>query len=525
MNKQFSRLLSGVLSLCLLLSAFPALAENVEDLLVLGILANRTTEIRPLDPQDRDMISLYGVVYESLVTIDDNGLPQPLLAENWAESGNGKTWTFTLRENVTFSDGTPLTAADVVASGQFLLDMANNSEAPSQGFYQNIRYLVDSIRATDERTVVVRGKRSYFGTLYSLTFPVVPAAWVDMPSPPGSGPYVFSQFQPGTEMRLERNPNWWQSEPQVQTIMVRCYLNSKALISAYEFNEVDTVFTRSVAAAQYKSGINSLSIPYTTRQLETLMLNHKAFPLESLKIRQAIRYAINIPLISQNVYMGMTVSSGTPTPSGSWLYYDQESAFSFNPQKAAELLEEEGWADSDNDGFLDKIVAGEKKNLRLRLYVYEDPENDVRFETANMIADMLQAVKIRVAVTHMPYAQQGDELGLKERLEAGSYDMALCAFQMDIVPDAGFFLHKVNQQNYARYISSEMSSLIDVLRTNYTREEFAYTSQTIQQRFAADIPFICLFYRSGAILTRKMFSTVRSIREYELLRGIEAFGR
>ena len=52
-----------------------------------------------------------------------------------------------------------------------------------------------------------------------------------------------------------------------------------------------------------------------------------------------------------------------------------------------------------------------------------------------------------------------------------------------------------------------------------------YTSQAIQQQFAADVPFICLFYRTGAILTRKMFTTVRSIREFEVLRGIEAFGR
>ena len=98
------------LLLCLILVPLAAIGENVEDSLLVGMISTRTTEIRPLTPQERDIVSLYGVVYESLVTVDDNGLPQPLLAESWTQSGGGQTWTFTLRENITFSDGTPLTA-------------------------------------------------------------------------------------------------------------------------------------------------------------------------------------------------------------------------------------------------------------------------------------------------------------------------------------------------------------------------------------------------------------------------------
>ena len=70
-----------------------------------------------------------------------------------------------------------------------------------------------------------------------------------------------------------------------------------------------------------------------------------------------------------------------------------------------------------------------------------------------------------------------------------------------------------------------MTQLIDELREKEDQTGFAYTSQAIQQQFTQDVPFISLFYRAGAILTRKMFTTVRSIREFELLRGIEAFGR
>ena len=511
------RILAILLALCLL--PLSALAENVEDSLIIGICSTRTTEIRPLNPLERDVVSIYGAVYESMVYVDDNGLPQPLLAENWTESGGGKTWTFTLRENITFSDGTPLTANDVVASGQYILSMAKNDELTNKGFYQNIRYLVSSIKAIDDRTVEVKAERSYYGLLYAMTFPVVPASQVDMASPLGTGPYVIDSFIPGEYIWLKANPKWWQTPPQVQEIMVSLFTSNKELITAYEYGRVDTVFTRSVAASQYKSGINSLSITYSTRQLEVLMLNHDAFPLGSLKVRQAIRAAIDPSLISTNVYMGMTIDANTPISSSSWLYYDEESAYAYNLEKARQLLAEEGWEDTDGDGILDKVVEDGRKNFVLRLYVYEDPENDVRFETANMIADMLGLLQIKVNITALTYDEE------KAKLEAGGFDMALASFQMDVVPDCGFFLMKGNKQNYCRYISGEMTTLFNTLRTNQNREDFAYTSQAIQQQFTNDIPFICLFYRAGAILTRKMYTTVRDIREFELLRGIEAFGR
>ncbi|MBO5500857.1 MAG: hypothetical protein J6A48_02425, partial [Clostridia bacterium] len=376
------RLLCLLLAL-LLLPAF-SLAENVQDSLVLGMVSYRTYEIRPLIPQERDIMSLYGMVYESLVTIDDNGIPQPLLAETWSETGGGNTWTFTLRENVTFSDGTPLTAADVAASGNYILNLAN-ADVADKGFYQNIRYMVSSFDAPDDRTVVVKAKRDYYGVLYSMTFPVVHASQVEVASPLGTGPYVISAFSPGSYLWLAANENWWQMEPQVKEIMANLYPSNKELITAYEYGQVDTAITRSVAAAQYKSGINSLSIAYSTRQLEVLLLNNGAFEFEDVRVRQAVRYAINKNLIAQNVYMGMTINTNTPVPPDNWMYYDQESTFTYNPQKAIQLLEEAGWTDTDGDNVMDRVVDGKKRNLRLRLYVYEDPENDVRFETANMI--------------------------------------------------------------------------------------------------------------------------------------------
>lgn len=520
------------LILCLALVPVCASGESVEDSLIVGMLSTRTTQLMPLEPRERDMMSLYALMYESLVTLDDNGMPQPLLCESWTETGGGKTWTFILRENLTFSDGTPLTAYDVAASGQYLLDLANNEEAADNGFYANIKYLVSSFNARDERTLEVKAKRAYYGLLYAMTFPVVPQSQVGMANPVGSGPYVVEQFEPSNYMLLGVNRQWWQTLPQVQEIMVTFFTNSKDMITAYEYGRVDTVFTRSVAAAQYRSGNNSLSIKYSTRQMEVLLLNHRtsSFPLDSLNVRKAIRYAINKALIAQNVYMGMTMAADTPYAADNWLYLDQESTYVYNPDKARELLAADGWEDLDGNGILNKVVDGVSKNLRLSLYVYEDPENDVRFEAANLIADMLKEVGIDAHVEQVSYQTFADPEGKKQNdafdiLKSGNFDMFLCAFQMDVVPDYGFMLTPGNTHNFIRYNSTAMKDLIADLREREDQAGFAYTSQAIQQQFTEDVPFITLFYRAGAILTRKMFTTVRSIREFELLRGIEAFGR
>ena len=511
------------LLLCLMLLPVGALCENVEDSLIIGMLSTKTVELTPLYPQERDMVSLYALVYESLVTIDDNGIPQPYLAESWSETGDGKTWVFSLRKDITFSDGTPLTAYDVEASGNWILNRAKNEDGLDRGFYANIRYMVSSFKARDERTLEVKAARPYYGLLYSMTFPIVPAAQVEGVNPVGSGPYVIDSFEPGSYMMLSANQEWWQMIPQVKEITVTFYPNNKDMITAYEYGRVDTVFTRSVAAAQYKSGLTSLSIAYDTRQLEVLLMNHRerSFPLDNANVRRAIRYAINVDAIAKNVYMGMTVDADTPIPSNSWLYLDQESSYKYNPEKAKEILEAEGWKELTGDHILDFPVEGaeEPKHLVLKLHVYEDPENDVRYETANMIKDDLAKVGIHCNITTLSYENAA------EVLEAGSFDLFLCAFQMDVVPDVGFFLRKGNQQNYGKYSSTAMSDFIDELRGQETQAGFAYSTQAIQQQFLQDTPFVCLFYRAGAILTRKMFTTVRTIREFELLRGIESFGR
>ncbi len=492
-------------------------ASNVEDDLIVGIQSTKTTAIRPLEPLERDFMSIYDLIYDGLMVVNDDYLPDYALAESYSQ--NGKTWTFKLRDNLYFSDGSPVTADDVVATANWILNKARNTESTDKGYYMNLKYFINSISARDDKTVVVKADRSYFGLLYAMTFPVLPAWALESDNPPGTGAYRVKSFTPGNTLELETNPHWWQTPPQVKSILFVMHQKPADVIESYEYARVDAAFTRQIASAQYKSGTSSLALDYRTNQLECLLMNHSAFPLNSQKVREAIRYLINVDYIAQQIYNGMVERTNTPFIAGSWMYNENLGAyFKQDAAKALALLDEDGWSDTNDDGILDKPNdKGNSVKLEMDLYVYEEPDNDVRLETANYIKDTLEAYGFSINIRTVSYAEAA------QKLSAGAFDLALASYAMDVCPDAGFMLISGNTGNYSRYRSTAITDLCSELRKQIDQPNYQYTLYKIQEQFAKDCPFICLFYRSGTVLTRKMYTTVRDVRELELLKGIEDF--
>ncbi|MDO5144897.1 MAG: ABC transporter substrate-binding protein [bacterium] len=486
----------------------------------MGIQSTKTTVIDPLSPQERDIMSVYDLIYESLVVIGDNYTPEPGIAESWDVSGNSRTWTFHLRKDVTFSDGTPLTASDVAATLKYILERANDESSSDKGYYQNLRYFVDSVTVKDERTVVIKAKsdRAYWGFLFAMTFPVLPQARLSEDNPPGSGPYRIEKFSAGNYISLSVNPYWWQHAPQVKEITVLCHETPSAVVEAYEYARVDAIFTRTIAAAQYKSGTSSLAINYRTNQLETLLMNHSYGILKDVNVRKAIRYAIDADQIATTAYMGMVDRTNTPFINGTWMYNSSvDSACVRNVASARKLLEDAGWGDSNEDGFYDRVEDNKLVHLKLDLYVYEEPDNNVRYDAASIIQSSLAEAGIDVSITTMKFSD------LQFKLDKGAFHLALVSYAMDPCPDYGFMLISGNTGNYCRYRSTQMTQLCRELRACQDQGSFQSKLFEIQQQFVDDCPFICLYYRCGAVLTRRMYTTARDVRELELLRGIETF--
>ena len=503
-----------------------ALASAMDDHLDLGMISVKTQALNPLTAEEREFQSLTALVYEGLFALDDNYRWTYCIAKYCVISESGKDWTITLRDDVTFHDGRPCTAYDVVATIQEILRLADEGK----GQYNQLKYIIAGAKANSADQLVITANRPYYGVYYALTFPILPRDQVQDPMPLGTGPYKVFSFSPANSLMLSANETWWNGAPSVKDINVRFFATNRELITSYESNMVDAIITRSASAGQYQSGVTNLNISYRTRQLETLLLNNSssAFPLDNPKVREAIRCAIDFDAIAYQVYMGTVQRTNTPMPSGTWMYRDNDTAFAFNPDKARQLLDEAGWtADPNRDNGVRHTTITEKgepkdRRLRLRLYVYEEQTNSVRLQVANMISEYLADVGIEAAVESYTFPT------VAARLNARNFDMAIAAFQMDVTPDPGFLLMTGNTGNYVGYKSTEMDNLFKKLRAQHYSDDQQYyedyrnTLMEIQDLFIADCPFICMWYRSGALLTRKVFTVVRDVREPEILRGIEA---
>lgn len=510
------RLLCCLLAMLMLPSG--ALGERLTDAGVhIGIISVATSKVNPLVPVEREFMSLTDLIYEGLLYLDDNYQPQPCLAERYTSSADGKTWFFYLRENVTFHDGTPLSAYDVAATANEILRLAEEGE----GRYQTLKYFITSIEASDSRTVVVRTNRANYGFLYAMTFPVLKAAEVQAENPVGTGAYYLDLFEPTVYMLLSAYTGWWQNLPEYRQILVNFFSTNRELISAYEYSNVDAVLTRAITAAQYRSGVGAYNIDFRTTQLETLQMNNRSSELSDVRVRQAIRYMIDLDDIVNNVYYGMVTRTDTPLIPGTWTYWNGDYRQEYNKQLANQLLDAAGWdqyteSDTGNQVRCRYNEKGEKANLHLRFYVYEEQDNSVRVEVASRISDSLLQVGIECKVDTITYKEA------VEKLKAGSYDLCLAAYNIDFTPDPGYMLISGNSGNYTRYKSSEMDTLIQSqLRTAMDYGVYAQTLKEIQNLFWQDCPLVCLYYRNGAILTRHMLTDARDVREPQVLRGIQ----
>ena len=522
-NRIFIHLAALLAALCL--SPLGALCEDVS-YLTCAIVATEDLALRPLELNQRDVVSVLDLVYEGLFSMDDNYMPQPKLAYSYDFISDGKRLRVTLRDDVTFHNGKKLTAHDVVATLDYMymlsgFDKDLNSEVPleDRGLYYSTFYSVRSWEAESETSILFSMRRACFGSLYALTFPILPAEEVANEMPAGTGPYAYDGYERGSGIWLRANTSWWQRPPQVKNILANIYKDSEKALLAFDAQDVDVAMTRSINASRYSGSLNSFSLSARTRQLEALLINRSYSLFESDKngdnlVREAISYAINRSELISSVYQGMATVAYTPVPAGTWLSNESTIRDIYDPKMAESLLDQAGWKMAD-DG---KRYKGRKEMDTLRILVYDEPGSTVRTNAANKIKEQLQAVGIPCYVA----SWTRDEVIVK--LRSGDYSLALAAFNFDVAPDPGFTLTSTASCNYTRYRSTDMNNLLTQLRSSITQEDYQMVMNLIQDQFEEDLPYIPLYWRAGSLLSRNAFTNARDIRELELLRGVESFG-
>jgi peptide/nickel transport system substrate-binding protein len=311
------------------------------------------TMVQPVDPATLDPTTvtngptsgsqIVSAIYDALFTVADDGTFEPRIATDFA-SDDGITWTMTLRDDVMFSDGTPLDADAVMAQWDLL---KNTVRASVWSYFQKI----DSMRVVDPTTfevTLVEENRQFYRT------PLInQATWIPSPTaraaagedfgnqPVGAGPFMLQSRTQGSETTLVRNPDYWQEGlPKLDTLVIRTINDPQQL--------ADTILT---GAAQGGTGVPDVAAQQTADAgLERVgvntfgggcfLFNDKQAPFDDIRARQAVYLAVDMEELNQTVSDGASETPLTLFPEGS-PFYDPDQAFPEpDPDEAQRLFDE-----------------------------------------------------------------------------------------------------------------------------------------------------------------------------------------
>lgn len=304
------------------------------------------TNAGPLDPRGYSPNQMYAqaMVYEPLVRYTAEGTLEPWLATHWSVSPDGKTYTFTLRDNVQFSDGSLFNAAAAKANLDAVLANAKRHQ------WMELVSTLDRVEAPDEHTLVLHLKHPYYPTLMELAQvrPLRFAAPDAKPGTPvGTGPWVLAQTRRGEYDRFERNEHYWGAKPAYGAVLVKVISDPDSRAIALQTGELDLIqgaegeISPGTFVRLRDAGFNTaISAPLATR---TVAMNTGQAPTNELVVRQAINQAVDKDTIIAKVLHGLEPRADALFSSNMPYANIGLKALPYDPDHARQALDAAGW--------------------------------------------------------------------------------------------------------------------------------------------------------------------------------------
>ncbi|WP_026380809.1 ABC transporter substrate-binding protein [Afifella pfennigii] len=345
------------------------------------LIVAQIAEPKSLDPHAVTAVNDFRIlmnVYDGLVRYKSGTLePEPALATAWEISPDGKTYTFQLREGVTFHDGTPFDAEAVKFNFERMLDeehpFHDTGPFPLAFFFSS----VETIEAPDARTVVFNLKEPYAPFLSNLAYPtgliVSPAAVQEHGkdfgrNPSGTGAFKFAEWESNSRVVVEANDDYWDGAPNLQAVVFRPITDANTRVAEMLSGGVDLmVEVPPDNVSQFADDANFTVHEQAGPHVWFLILNTKEGPFADKRVRQAVNYAIDKQALVENVLQGTAeVAAGPTPPAFAWAYNENLEPYRHDPDKARQLLAEAGVESADltfyvtegGSGMLDPVAMG-----------------------------------------------------------------------------------------------------------------------------------------------------------------------
>lgn len=406
-----------------------------------SVVYGMTQDLASLDPHvdtDAGTRDVVFNLYEGLVKPTSDGGFIAAVASDYTISDDAKTYTFTLRDGITFHDGTPVTIEDV----KYSIDRYAEIQGESSAFSS----LVDSVEVQDDKTLVVNLKESYSEFLPMMTIAIIPQSNENPAGNPiGTGPFKYVSYTPGQNLELEKYDGYWQEGvPSLDSVEFKFIADVDTAFVELQAGTIDILKYLTSAQAEtlgddYKIVQGSMNL------VHAMYLNSAYEPLSKTEVRQALCYAVDRDAINNFIFGGKSHIIGSHMIPAMSKYYEPEAetVYSYDPEKAKELLADAGYA----DGFDLEITVPSSYSQHV--------------DSAQIIADELSQVGINVTLNQVEWSTW-----LQDVYKGGNFQATVIGFDGTLAPSDWLKKYVTDDaKNFMHYSNTEYD---DVFNTAYT---------------------------------------------------------
>lgn len=468
--------------------------------------------ITPLVSTDAYASEVQGYIQESLIARNPDTLEwEGLIAKSWQVSEDGLTITFQMRDDVTFSDGVPLTADDIVFTFNFIMTEA--IQAPRErAYYEKLK----GVQANGKYEVVFTFKTPYFEAL-SLAggMPIMPKHFYEpyLQTPQafneskglllGSGPYRLLDPKGWTpdkgNVELVRNERYWGDvQPSYERVLWKIIQNDSARLTTYRNGELDDYLARPVEYQKLKDDKQIMGKSQNFEYMPPVAgysyigwnqaRNGKPTRFADPRVRQAMSYLTDVERIIKDVYLGYAEPAVSPFNNSSKQHDASLQPWQFNLEKAQALLKEAGYEDRNGDGVLEDANG---QPFAFKLTYFGDNE-----DTKRMVL-LLRDLYARAGVKMEPFPQEWPVM--IEALNKKDFDAITLGWTSGIETDIYQMFHSsqtiADGDNFISYKNPELDKLIDEARSTVDEAKRMPLWQQAERIMYEDQPYTFLMRR------------------------------
>ncbi len=404
-----------------------------------SIVVGVQQDIDSLDPHKATAAGTKEIIFnifEGLVKPDENGNLINAVASDYTISEDGLVYTFTLRDNVKFHNGNVVTAEDVKYSLERVSGLLDGTPLIST------LSTIKSVDILDEKTVQVTVENANTELIYSFVAAIIPAGSGEdeTADPIGTGPFSFVSYKPQQGIVLAKNPDYWQEGlPYLDQVEFKIINSADTALLELQGGTIDFYAYLTDSQAQALQGSHQV-ISSPTNMVQALFLNNAVEPLNDVRVRQAISYALDKESINDFVGGGNgTLLSSAMLPTLKEYYVDLNDTYgtTANVEKAKELMADAGYA----DGFDMEIAI---------VSTYE-----FHMQTGEVIVEQLKEIGINATIKGMENLSWLDEV-----YNGRQFDATITALTCDMTP--GYLMNRFQTDSGKNFINFQSAEYDEI---------------------------------------------------------------